>query len=141
MRPMAEASALLGRAVRVRRGPDSVAQEYWDWVAVGLFLLITVDMLTTIFAAAEYGPLAEANPVTRWALVRGVVALAAVNVAAVVLAVAFFYGLLEMVRETPSPYARYFAVGVEVYLGLLVSVGLAVFANNLAVIFLGGSLL
>ncbi len=40
-------------------------EEYWDWVAVALFLLVTVDMLTTMFAAAALGPVAEANPLMR----------------------------------------------------------------------------
>lgn len=115
-------------------------EEYWDWVAVALFLLVTVDMLTTMFAAAALGPGAEANPLVRWALGRGTPALVAVNVLAVVLAVGFFYALREMLGRTPSPYRRPFSLLVEAWLGLLVFVGLGVLANNLSVVFLGASL-
>lgn len=118
----------------------SRVHEYWSWIAVVLFLLITVDMLTTIFAAAVRGPAAEANPLVRWTLRRGIVVLVAVNLATVVLAVGFFYVLLEMLRRTPPAYERAFALLIEVWLGLLLFAGLAVFANNLSVIVLGNSL-
>lgn len=115
-------------------------REYWSWIAVVLFLLITVDMLTTIFAAAVLGPGAETNPLMRWTLRQGVGVLVAVNLAAVVLAVGFFYALLRMLRRTPPAYERAFALLIEVWLGLLLFAGLAVFANNLSVIVLGESL-
>lgn len=120
--------------------PDRV-REYWDWIAVALFLLITVDMLTTIFAAAELGASAEANPLMRWALRQGLGVLVAVNVGAVVLAVTLFYGMVEMLRHTPARLQRPFALVIEVWLGLLVFAGLAVLANNLSVLVLGASLL
>jgi putative Mn2+ efflux pump MntP len=121
--------------------PRAFIEEYWDWVAVALFLLVTVDMLTTMFAAAVLGPAAEANPLMRWALEQGTPTLITVNVLAVVLSVGFFYGLRELIGQTPSPYRRPFCVLVEVWLGLLVFVGLAVLANNLSAVFLGASLL
>ena len=114
--------------------------EYWDWVAVALFLLITVDMLTTIYATAVVGPVAESNPLVRWVLRQGPMAFAATNLVAAVLAVAFFYALVEMIRASPPPFDRYLALAVELWLGLLVAAGLAVFANNLLVIVYGGSL-
>lgn len=115
--------------------------EYWDWIAVSLFLLVTVDMLTTMFAAAELGPAAEANPIMRWALAQGTWTLVAVNLAVVVLAVSFFYGLVEMLKRSPPRVRRPFAIAVEVWLGLLVFAGLLILANNLAAIVLGSSLL
>lgn len=121
-------------------GPDRI-EEYWSWIAVALFLLVTVDMLTTIFAAARLGTSAEANPLMAWALQRGIVVLAVANVAAVVLVVAFFYALLEMLRRSPPRLRRPFALAIEVYLGLLVVAGLLVFANNLSAIVLERSLL
>ena len=125
------------------RGVESPAflEEYWDRVAVALFLLVTVDMLTTMFVAAVLGPAAEANPLMHWALGRGSATLVAMNVAAVVLAVGFFYALREMLGRTPDRYRRPFSLLVEVWLGLLVFVGLGVLANNLSAVFLGASLL
>jgi hypothetical protein len=116
-------------------------QEYWSWIAVSLFLLISVDMLTTIFAAAALGSDAEANPLMRWALEQGVGTLVAVNLAAVVLAVGFFYALLELLAQTPARYQRGFALLVEVYLGILLFAGLGVLANNLSAVILGASIL
>jgi hypothetical protein len=121
-------------------GPDRIV-EYWSWVAWALFLLVTVDMLTTLFAASVLGTAAEANPLMRWALERGLGTLLALNLAAVVFVVAFFYGLVQMLERTPERYQSEFSLVVEVWLGLLLFVGLAVFANNLSAIFLGQSLL
>lgn len=126
----------MGGSVATRR-----IHEYWSWIAVALFLLITVDMLTTIFAAAVLGTAAEANPLMRWTLQQGMVVLVAVNLATAVLAVGFFYALLEMLRRTPPAYERAFALLIELWLGLLLFAGLAVFANNLSAIVLGNSLL
>ena len=120
---------------------DELITEYWSWFAVSLFLLVTVDMITTVFAARVHGVATESNPLVQWALGRGAVALATVNLFAVVLVVAFFYALVELLRATQPQYRRPFAYLIEVFIGLLLFVGLAVFANNLAVIVLGRSLL
>lgn len=130
-----------------RRGDSPAGQtrllveEYWSWVAATLFLLVTVDMLTTVFAAAVVGSAAEANPLMRWALRQGPAVLVGMNLAVVVLAVLMFYGLLEMVHRTPHPFDRHLALAVEVWLGLLLALGLAVLANNLSVIVLRRTLL
>lgn len=126
--------------VRDRAGSARVS-EYWDWIAVSLFLLVTVDLLTTILAAGTRGVAAESNPLVRWALGRGLPTLVAMNLAAVVLAVGFFYALLELLKQSPRRYRRPLALVVEVYIGVLLFVGLAVLANNLAVIVYGSSLL
>ena len=98
-------------------------------------------MITTVFAARIHGVAMESNPLVVWALGRGAVALATINPLAVVLDAAFFYALVELLRATRPQYRRPFAYLIEVFIGLLLFVGLAVFANNLAVIMLGGSLL
>lgn len=116
-------------------------QEYWDWFAVALFVLITVDMITTMYAAWHVGPAAEANPLLRWVLGQGIVTLTVVNLAATILAVGGFYWLLRLVNSTEPPYDRYVGLGVEAWLGALIAAGLFVFANNLYVIFHGRSLL
>lgn len=114
---------------------------YWSWVAVALFLLITVDLLTSMYAAAVVDVDNEFNPVMQWLLAQHPAVIAFVNVAVVALAGLFFYGLRELLRYAPAPQRRVLAVVVELWLGLLVAAGLFVFANNLAVIVLGESLL
>lgn len=115
--------------------------EYWEWFAMALFVLITVDMITTVYAAWYVGPASEANPLMRWALGQGLVTVTLVNVLATVIAVGGFYVLMQLLRATEPPYDRYAALGVEVWLGLLIAGGLFVFANNLSVIFHGRMLL
>lgn len=116
-------------------------REYWDWLAVALFLLLTVDMLTTLAAAQVVGVGAESNPFVAWALDQGMAVLVAVNLLALVATVLLFAAVTGRVETTPSPFDRYVGLLVEVWLGVLVAVGLAIFANNLAVIVLGESLL
>jgi len=115
--------------------------EYWSWFSVGLFLLVTVDLLTTMGATLIYGTAAEANPLVAWLVGRSTLAVTVANLVVVLVAVTAFSGVLGTVRQTPEPYATYLAYAVEVWLGLLVAVGLFLFANNLAVIVLGDSLL
>lgn len=116
-------------------------EEYWEWAAVALFLLVSVDLLTTMYAAAVVGPEAEANPLMRWALGQPLPVLVGVNLGAVVLAAVVFRGLMETYRLTPARVRPYYGLLIEVWLGLLVAAGLALFANNLSVIVLGESLL
>lgn len=119
---------------------ETSVEEYWDWFAVAIYVLITVDMLTTLYAAWSVGFDAEANPLMRWALVEGVPTLVAVNIAAGVIAAAAFYVLMGLFEQLAAPYNRVWAFGIQLWLGLLIAVGLFVFANNLVVIFFGRSL-
>jgi hypothetical protein len=120
---------------------ESRIEEYWDWIAVALFLLLAVDLLTTLAAARVVGAGAESNPLMRWLLGRDVAVVVAAHLVVVVLVTGCFRLLIGRLRHTPAPTDRYFALLIEAWLGLLVAVGLAVFANNLAVIVLGESLL
>jgi hypothetical protein len=115
--------------------------EYWEWVAVALFLLTAVDVLTTLGAAATVGVGREANPFVRWLLRRSLPALIAVNLLAVVAGTVGFRGVVVTLRRTPPWLRPYYVVVIEVWLGLLVAAGLVVFANNLVVIVFGESLL
>lgn len=112
-------------------------EEYWSWVAVVLFVLLTLDLLTTIYASSVVGTGAEANPIIRWALSGGVWYLIGVNLGALGLLAVLFYGLIRLIRETPAPYDDVIALGFEIWVGLLLAVGLLIFANNLLVIFIG----
>lgn len=120
---------------------ETRVEEYWDWFAVALFILITVDMITTMFATWHIGTAAEANPLLRWALGEGLLTVTLFNLAATVIAVSGFYLLIEQLKATSAPYDRYLSLGLEVWLGLLIAGGLFVFANNLSVLFHGQTLL
>lgn len=120
---------------------DARVQEYWDWLAVALFILITIDMVTTVYAAELMGPGAESNPLIRWSLLQGMVVFAVVNILAVVVAVVLFDRVVDLLRNTPKRYENYFAAVIEAWLGGLLAAGLLVFANNLTVIFFGRSLI
>ena len=122
-------------------GLDGRIEEYWDWIAVALFLLLAVDLLTTLAAARLLGVGAERNPLMRWLLGRDVAVVVGAHLAVVVLVTLCFRLLLDRLRRTPAPASYYFALLIEVWLGVLVAVGLGVFANNLSVIVLGESLL
>lgn len=115
--------------------------EYWDWLAAVLFVLLTVDMLTTFAAARVVGAQAEANPIMAWALGEGVWTVLAINLAVLVVTAALFAVLTGRIEVTPAPQDRYVGLAVEVWLGLMLAAGLALFANNLSVIVLGQSLL
>jgi len=125
------------------RDRDTVQQqvtEYWEWVAVALFLLLSVDLLTSLFAAAAVGVGAEANPLMAYLLGQPIELLLAVHLGVTVLAVGFFYGLMRTYVATPAQYRRPYGYLIELWLGLLLAVGLSVFANNLSVIVLGEGL-
>lgn len=109
-------------------------EEYWSWAAVALFLLLSVDLLTTIYAASVIGADAEVNPVIQWALGNGIQTLVGIHLVALLLLGLLFYGLIRLTWEAPEPYDTVVALSFEVWIGLLIAAGLAVFANNLLVI-------
>ncbi|MFP4591080.1 MAG: hypothetical protein ACLFM8_06435 [Halobacteriales archaeon] len=107
---------------------------YWTWFAVALFLLLTVDILTSIGAAMRTDLSAEANPFMRWLLAQNVQTIVAVHLGILVVAVGGFRAVLYFLRRTPPPVDRYFARLFEVWLALLVGVGIFIFVNNMAVV-------
>jgi hypothetical protein len=119
---------------------DERIEEYWSWFAVALYLLVTVDLLTTFGAAVRYGVAAEANPLMRYLLPKGALVVGVVHLAVVVVAVLAFSGVTTAVERTADRHRGLLMRVVEVWLGLLVAVGLFVFANNLSVVVLGDSL-
>jgi len=121
--------------------PDRRVEEYWDWFAVALFLLLPIDMLTSAGVVATRGLTAEINPLTVWLFCRSLVALAAANLLAAVSSVGAFAGVMAALRRALSPHDTYFSYLIEVWLGLLVAAGLVVLANNLSFLVHGRSLL
>lgn len=132
---------MVGLSVRNLGDWEDRTEEYWEWVAVALFLLITVDLLTSLFAAGVVGIEHEGNPLMAWALAQPLAVIIAVHVGAVVLAASGFWLLFDVIKQSAGRSRRFLHLATELYLGLLVAVGLFVFANNLAVIMLGRSLL
>jgi hypothetical protein len=116
-------------------------EEYWDWVAVALFLLITVDLLTSLYAAEVVGLEHETNPLMVWLLDQSLALVVAVHIAVLLVAVGLFALLFGLIERSQHRSRRILEVLTEVYLGLLVATGLFVFANNLSVIVLGRNLL
>lgn len=95
----------------------------------------------TLYAAALYGPDAEANPYVRWALTQDVAVLVGLNLLALAALVALFYGYLRLLATARGVEAWIMARSFELWVGCLVAAGLLVFANNLAVVVHGRSLL
>lgn len=120
---------------------DANILEYWSWLAVALFLLTTVDMITTVYAAHQVGVLLESNPIVRWSLLKGPLVFMTINLTAVILVTVLFDQLMQLLDSVSDPYNRYFAAGIEAWLGGLIAGGLVIFANNLTVIFFQQSLL
>lgn len=119
---------------------DRWIEEYWAWIGGALFLLITLDLLLSLYAAAAVGIEHESNPVMAWLLVQPLSTIVAVHVGAAVLVAALFYGLGELITEAPEPRRRQLMRATELFVGLLLAAGLFVFANNLSVIVYGASL-
>jgi hypothetical protein len=126
---------------RASKPPTERIEEYWLWFGLALFLLLVVDLLTTVGAAAKYGTGPEANPLMAWLIRRGPATTLAASLLVMALALAGFAGVVRAVRDAVPPYDRYLERAVETWLGLLLLVGLVVLANNLAVIVAGESLL
>lgn len=138
-RDRAEPGAVVGMTV-ADPVAESRIEEYWDWITVALFLLLAVDLLTTLTAARLVGTGAESNPLMRWLLGRDILVVVGAHLVVVVAVTGFFRLLVRRLRRMSTPADRYFALLIEAWLGVLIAVGLGVFANNLAVIVLGGSL-
>lgn len=138
----ARAVAAVAGAVRSPpwRPPVRRVEAYWRWFAAVLFVVVPLDMVTTMYAAEAVGIAGEANPVVRVAIEHGVLAYAGLNLAAVAVAVGGFWALARVVRADESAYVRYVEVGLALWLGLLLAAGLLVLANNLAVVVHGRSL-
>lgn len=111
---------------------DAHIDRWWYLFAVALFLLVPLDLLTTLLVVAEYGTAVEANPLMRWLLDQGLVAVTAANLAVVVLVVALFHAAVRRIRQTPPAYHRPIAVVVNVWVGVLLLGGTALVTNNLA---------
>lgn len=120
--------------------PGRRRREYWSWAAGALYILLTLDLLTTLYAAGIYGVTAEANPFVQWALQQGVGTLVVINLAALLVLAVLFYGMIELTVRAPEQHEQVIALAFEVWIALVLAAGLLVFANNLTVIVFGENL-
>ncbi|WP_439025907.1 hypothetical protein [Haloarchaeobius sp. DT45] len=120
---------------------DARFRRYWRWLGAVLFVLVVLDLGTTLVAARVVGVEGEANPLVRWALEQGVVVVVVLNGLAATLVVVLFRLLLETIRATPAHLRSQFMLLFEVWIVGLLVLGLLLVANNMTVILTGASLL
>jgi len=101
---------------------------------VALFLLLAVDLLTTLAAAMVVGAAGERNPVVALALQQGVAVLVLVNVVAGIAAAILYAGLDTLMERAPTRQAWLLARVTELWLVGLIVAGIIVATTNLAVI-------
>lgn len=114
---------------------DGQVKRWWIGFTVALFLLVPVDLLTTLASVAAYGSTVEANPFMRWLLGRGLLEVVLVHLAVVVLTVASFHVAVEAIRGAPASYRSSLVYGVDAWLTLAVATGIVVVVNNLLIAF------
>lgn len=120
---------------------ESRVHEYWSWSAIALFLLFPVDLFTTMVAIDQFGVGAETNPFVAWLFQQGPVVFTLVHLLGAVIMAAVLFGLVETIRRASPPHRGRFAFVFEVWLGLVVSLGVFLFVNNVAAIYLHTSFL
>ena len=112
-------------------------EDYWAWLALALYLLITVDLLTTFGAVARFGVGVEANPLVASLLTGPFWLLIGVHVAVVFGVTYGFAAVLRLLDRMPPGLRARFETAVRAWLVLLVAAGLLLAANNLAVLLHG----
>ena len=115
-------------------GLDANVQRWWYLFAVALFLLVPLDLFTTLLAVTKYGTVVEANPLMRWLLQQGMFAVIVVHLAVVGIVVWLFHAAVHRLRQAPPGQHRTVSLAVNVWVGLLLISGILLVANNLAVV-------
>lgn len=113
---------------------DEQVDRWWFWFAIALFLLIPLDLFTTLIAVGRYGTVVEANPLMRWLLRQGLVAVTVVNLAVVGFAVYLFHAAIDRVQRVPPPYRSLVDHAVRAWIGFLILAGIVLVTNNLLVL-------
>lgn len=112
---------------------DQYVGQWWFWFAVALLLLLPIDLLTTLVAVAEYGTIIEANPVMAWLLDHGLLAVTVANLLVGGLVVYMFHAAIGRFRRSPPSFQRPMIHMMNVWIGILLGVGIAVVTTNLRV--------
>lgn len=111
-------------------GIDAYVERWWWLFGLALFMLVPLDLLTTLLAVTKYGVVVEANPLMRWLLAQGLFVAMAVNLAVVALVVALFQAAIDRLRRTPPAYHRALVHAVNGYVAVLLVAGTVVVGNN-----------
>lgn len=113
---------------------DDQVDRWWFWFAIALFLLIPLDLFTTLLAVERYGTGIEANPLMRWLLQQGLFAVTVVNLAVVGFAVYLFQAAIGRIQRVPPRYRPLVAHAVTAWIGFLILAGVVLITNNLLVL-------
>ena len=97
-------------------------------------VLLPLDLLTTLLSVSHHGLAVEANPLMLWLLGRGLPDLVLAHLAVTVLAVSGFELVIRIVEGISSTTQTRVALGVEIWLGLLIVSGVLLVLNNLLTI-------
>jgi hypothetical protein len=116
-------------------------EEYWSWAGGALFVLLSIVPMTAMAAASDSSPYGGLAPAMEWALSQGVLAFVGIQLLTAVLALLLFHGLITTIEQAEPPYDQLFALTFEVWVGVLISTGLFLFANNITFLIYGASLL
>lgn len=106
----------------------------WGWFGVALVLLLGVDLFTTLWAASLWGIGAEANPIMRWLLGRGIGFLLVVHAVVLGVAVAGFRIVLGIEAALDGGLRHRYRRCCTVWVAGLVLIGAIAVLNNLLVI-------
>lgn len=120
-------------------GFDVELSEYWEWVLSALFVLVPLDLLTTVYATVSVGLEHEANPFMIWLLGQSTPVIAAVHLLVVVL-VAGIFEIYYRLSQRSEQYGEMMLQAAKVYLALLTTAGLIIFGNNLLIIYLASNI-
>lgn len=113
---------------------DERVKRWWIGFAAALFLLVPVDLLTTLAVVDEHGIAVEVNPIMRWLLAQGALLLVLAHLAVVVAAVWSFHVAVGAIQRTSVSSRPSFAYGVDIWLTLILAAGAVIVANNLLVL-------
>lgn len=115
-------------------GLDRHVDRWWVLFAVALFLLVPLDLLTTLVAISKYGTGVEANPFMRLLLDHGLLAVTAVNLVVVLVGVSLFHVAMGSIQRAPISSHRALINVVNTWVAVLLIGGIVLVANNVLVI-------
>lgn len=110
---------------------EKQVERRWFWFAIALFLLLPLDLFTTLIAVGRYGIAVEANPIMRWLLQQGLVAVTAANLVVVGCVVYLFHAALNRIQHVQPSHRHAFIRLVDVWIGLLIIAGIVLVTNNM----------
>lgn len=111
--------------------PDEHVDTWWVWFTVALFLLLPLDLLTTLFAVAEYGVAAEANPAMELLLRQGFLAVVGVHLVVIALVVYLFHIVVARFRLSDRESRRLLSPIITAWIIMLNVAGVIVVTNNI----------